>query len=160
MTIAAASASNNESPQADTYIPDEPPQTQPVATVAPPPLWPQVVDTVQQVAGEAKAQWEAEQSQKLSYSSDSSPSYSTPSAGSAGGSDAKMQIYQRESGNDPYAVNPSSGACGLCQANPCSKMGCALGDYACQDNWCEMYMAGRYGTWEAAWGFWQANHWW
>lgn len=78
----------------------------------------------------------------------------------AAGGDAKMFIYMKESGNNPNAVNKSSGACGLAQALPCSKMNCALGDYACQDAWATNYMQSRYGTWENAKAFWLANHWW
>jgi hypothetical protein len=75
-------------------------------------------------------------------------------------SDAKMFIYLKESGNNPNAVNKSSGACGLAQALPCSKMGCALGDYACQDAWATRYMQSRYGTWENAKAFWITHRWW
>ena len=74
--------------------------------------------------------------------------------------DAKMYIYQHESGNNPYAVNPSSGACGLGQALPCSKMPCELGDYACQDKWATDYMIGRYGSWINAYNWWQQHNWW
>lgn len=74
--------------------------------------------------------------------------------------EAKAFIYQHESGNDPYSVNSVSGACGLAQALPCSKMGCELGDYECQDNWATEYMLGRYGSWIAAYNWWQNNKWW
>jgi len=84
----------------------------------------------------------------------------TGSTAYAAGGDAKMFIYMKESGNNPNAVNKSSGACGLAQALPCSKMNCALGDYACQDAWATNYMQSRYGTWENAKAFWLANHWW
>lgn len=73
---------------------------------------------------------------------------------------AKMFIYLHESGNNPYAVNPTSGACGLAQALPCSKMGCALGDYACQDAWATRYAISRYGGWEQARQFWLVHKWW
>lgn len=73
---------------------------------------------------------------------------------------AKMFIYQHESGNNPGAINPSSGACGLGQALPCSKMGCSLSDYACQDKFFTGYAMARYGSWENAKAFWLANHWW
>lgn len=74
--------------------------------------------------------------------------------------EAKMFIYMKESGNNPYAVNKSSGACGLAQSLPCSKMNCALGDYACQDAWATQYMLNRYGSWANAQAFWLAHHWW
>lgn len=75
-------------------------------------------------------------------------------------SDAKAFIYAHESGNNPAAINKSSGACGLGQALPCSKMGCSLSDYACQDAWFTNYMKQRYGTWEAAVSFWRVHRWW
>lgn len=78
----------------------------------------------------------------------------------AAGSDAKAFIYARESGNNPGAVNASSGACGLGQALPCSKMPCSLSDYACQDNFFTGYMLSRYGSWDNARSFWLAHSWW
>jgi len=73
----------------------------------------------------------------------------------------KMFIYFKESGNNPNSINESSGACGLGQALPCSKMPCSLGDYACQDNWfTNNYMIPRYGTWENAKTFWLNHGWW
>lgn len=62
-------------------------------------------------------------------------------------------LIQKESGCNPYAVNKSSGACGVGQALPCSKTGCAMGDGQCQTIWMNSYVMGRYGSWEAA-----ANH--
>ena len=73
---------------------------------------------------------------------------------------AKAFIYARESGNNPGAINRSSGACGLGQALPCSKMPCSLSDYACQDNFFTGYMQSRYGSWENAQAFWLSHHWW
>lgn len=87
------------------------------------------------------------------------PAMAAP-ASSAGFSDAKMFIYMRESGNNPAAVNPSSGSCGLGQALPCSKMPCSLSDYACQDNFFTQYMLSRYGTWETAEAWWLVHRWW
>jgi len=82
-----------------------------------------------------------------------------PTAQAATG-DAKAFIYAKESGNNPGAINASSGACGLGQALPCSKMPCSLSDYACQDNFFTNYMLSRYGTWENARAFWLRMHWW
>lgn len=73
---------------------------------------------------------------------------------------AKAFIYSHESGNNPSAINPESGACGLGQALPCSKMGCSLTDYSCQDAYFTTYMQSRYGSWGNAEGFWIAHHWW
>ena len=74
--------------------------------------------------------------------------------------DAKSCIYAKESGGRTNAINASSGACGLGQALPCSKMGCSLDDYACQDAFFTNYAIQRYGSWENAWAFWQRNSWW
>jgi hypothetical protein len=73
--------------------------------------------------------------------------------------DDKAYIYAHESGNNPGAVN-EIGACGLGQALPCSKMGCGLDDYACQDTFFTNYMLNRYGSWSNARAFWESNRWW
>lgn len=78
----------------------------------------------------------------------------------AAGGDDKMFIYMHESGNNPGSINSGSGACGLGQALPCSKMPCSLSDYGCQDAYFTQYMQNRYGTWANARAFWQANRWW
>lgn len=59
-------------------------------------------------------------------------------------------VIERESHCNPYAVNKSSGACGIGQALPCSKMGCSMGDGQCQMIWMNSYVMGRYGSWAAA----------
>ena len=72
-------------------------------------------------------------------------------------------IISHESGWNPSAVNPSSGAYGLGQALPGSKMASAGADWqtnpATQIQWTLDYMNARYGSVNAAWNFWQANHW-
>lgn len=72
----------------------------------------------------------------------------------------KLFIYQKESGNRTWAVNPGSGACGLGQALPCSKMGCSLQDYACQDAFFTRYATERYGSWHGAYLFWIGHNYW
>ena len=69
-------------------------------------------------------------------------------------------IATRESGWNPNATNPSSGACGLIQAYPCSKV--PGNGYDPIDNltWASGYATGRYGSWAAAYDFWVNNHWW
>lgn len=78
-----------------------------------------------------------------------------------GCSDPKSCIYSRESGNDPTKYN-SIGCLGLGQACPGSKLlsACPTMDYGCEDQWFTSYMEGRYGSWDNAWAFWQANNWW
>jgi hypothetical protein len=61
-----------------------------------------------------------------------------------------LELIKRESNCNPYAVNASSGACGIGQALPCSKMGCSMGDGYCQVRWMNSYVTARYGTWAAA----------
>ncbi|MER7518558.1 transglycosylase SLT domain-containing protein [Streptomyces sp. NPDC126499] len=72
-------------------------------------------------------------------------------------------IVDHESGWNYRATNPSSGAYGLVQALPGSKMSSAGADWrtnpATQIKWGLSYMDGRYGSPCGAWSFWQANHW-
>lgn len=74
---------------------------------------------------------------------------------SASASDPMTEIFTRESGNNPAAINISSGACGLGQAYPCSKMPCSLDDYNCQVAFFTQYALSRYGSWANAWTHWQ-----
>lgn len=66
------------------------------------------------------------------------------------------KLINGESGCYPHAVNKQSGACGIGQALPCSKMGCSLDDPVCQLRWMKNYVVNRYGSWLAAWQFWQS----
>ena len=86
-------------------------------------------------------------------------SYTAPTQ-STDASNPMLQIFMRESGNNPSAINASSGACGLGQALPCSKMPCSLSDYNCQVNFFTSYAISRYGSWDNAWLFWQQHNWW
>lgn len=73
------------------------------------------------------------------------------------------KIVQHESNWNVTATNASSGAYGLVQALPASKMASAGSDWktnpATQIKWGLDYMNSRYGSPCAAWDFWQANHW-
>lgn len=68
-------------------------------------------------------------------------------------------LINRESGCNPYARNPSSGACGVAQELPCGKSGCELGDGACQVKWMHGYVISRYGSWAAAVAHHDRNNW-
>jgi hypothetical protein len=72
-------------------------------------------------------------------------------------------IVEHESGWNPSATNASSGAYGLVQALPGSKMSSAGSDWktnpATQIKWGLDYMKDRYGSPCGAWNFWQANSW-
>jgi len=69
------------------------------------------------------------------------------------------QIGIKESGFNPYSVNSSSGACGIPQALPCSKMNAENWDYETQLKWMVDYIDNRYGTPSKAWEFHQENGW-
>ncbi|MFF0410784.1 transglycosylase SLT domain-containing protein [Kitasatospora sp. NPDC004745] len=72
-------------------------------------------------------------------------------------------IVFRESSWNPLAVNASSGAYGLVQALPGSKMASTGSDWrtnpATQIKWGLDYMNSRYGSPCGAWSFWQKHHW-
>jgi hypothetical protein len=69
----------------------------------------------------------------------------------------------RESGWRVNATNPSSGAYGLGQALPGSKMSSAGADWrtnpVTQLRWMKSYVDSRYGGACGAWSFWQSHHW-
>lgn len=73
-------------------------------------------------------------------------------------------IIFRESKWLHTAVNSYSGATGLCQSLPASKMATAGADYLTnpitQLKWCHSYALQRYGGWVGAVNFWKNNHWW
>ncbi|MFJ5885877.1 lytic transglycosylase domain-containing protein [Kitasatospora cineracea] len=72
-------------------------------------------------------------------------------------------IVERESSWNVHATNSSSGAYGLMQALPGSKMASAGADWrdnpATQIKWGLAYMNETYGSPCAAWSFWQAHNW-
>lgn len=76
---------------------------------------------------------------------------------------AFSKIVQHESGWNVSATNSSSGAYGLVQALPGSKMASAGSDWktnaATQIKWGLDYMNSRYGSPAQAWNFWQSNGW-
>ncbi|AVV42862.1 transglycosylase SLT domain-containing protein [Streptomyces sp. ID05-04B] len=77
--------------------------------------------------------------------------------------EAFSNIVKHESGWDVDATNASSGAYGLVQALPGSKMASAGSDWKTnaktQIKWGLDYMNSRYGSPVGAWTFWQANGW-
>ena len=72
-----------------------------------------------------------------------------------------MWLIGKESGCNPGAVNRSSGACGIPQALPCSKLPCPLDatGAVCQLTWMEDYVLRRYGSWAAARAFHATRGW-
>jgi hypothetical protein len=77
--------------------------------------------------------------------------------------DAYYFIILKESTWNPNAINPTSGAGGLCQALPFTKMATAGADYRTNANtqteWCLSYIKGRYKTPQQAKEFWVRNNW-
>jgi hypothetical protein len=75
---------------------------------------------------------------------------------------AASYIINHESGWSPTATNPSSGAYGLAQALPASKMVSAGADwqtnYQTQFKWFVTYCNQRYGGITAAYNYWLANN--
>lgn len=130
-------------------------------------------------AAEAKAaaQAAAERATAESLSSDSSSKSTSPSAPIYTGGGSKNDwlaasgipesdwgyvdyIVSHESGWNPNAVNASSGAGGLVQALPCSKVAGGCFDPVSNLKWADSYAKGRYGSWAGAYQFWSSNHWW
>ena len=80
-------------------------------------------------------------------------------------SSSATYLIGRESGCNPNSVNRSSGACGIGQALPCSKMGPVNSDGTSslspvdQMRWMNNYVLNRYGSWEAAASHHQARGW-
>ncbi|MFJ9536860.1 transglycosylase SLT domain-containing protein [Streptomyces sp. NPDC101225] len=76
---------------------------------------------------------------------------------------AFSKIVEHESGWNVTATNSSSGAYGLVQALPGSKMASAGSDWKTnaktQIKWGLNYMNSRYGSPVGAWSFWQAHGW-
>ena len=72
-------------------------------------------------------------------------------------------LWDHESGWRWNATNPSSGAYGVPQSLPASKMDSAGDDWhenpLTQIRWGLNYIDGRYGSPCNAWNFWQANNW-
>lgn len=83
-------------------------------------------------------------------------------------------MVTKESGWNPNIINRSSGACGLAQALPCSKLGPNWNNPVVALNWMNNYVNDRYydgspyarglcsgiaGSWQCAYIFWQKNRW-
>ncbi|MFF4030052.1 transglycosylase SLT domain-containing protein [Streptomyces sviceus] len=128
-------------------------------------------EAAEQAAKEAKERAEAKE--KASRSSSSFPVQSSYTVAQIQSMAASMvpsgqfqcfsNIVDHESSWNYQAVNASSGAYGLFQALPGSKMSSVGADWqtnpATQIKWGLNYMDSRYGSPCEAWSFWQANHW-
>ncbi|MER7796086.1 transglycosylase SLT domain-containing protein [Microbacterium sp. NPDC096154] len=130
-------------------------------------------DIVKLVA-EAKAEAEAEAQPPAAQPASSGGGFAAPFYSGGGAPEEWMAaagiaqsdwgyvdyIVSRESGWNPNATNPSSGACGLVQALPCSKVPGGGYNPVANLQWANGYAVGRYGSWANAYAFWTANHWW
>ena len=128
-------------------------------------------EAAEQAAKEAKERAEAKE--KASRSASSFPVQSSYTTAQIQAMAASMvpsgqfqcfsNIVDHESSWNYTAVNASSGAYGLFQALPGSKMSSVGSDWqtnpATQIKWGLNYMDSRYGSPCEAWSFWQANHW-
>lgn len=74
---------------------------------------------------------------------------------------ALHRLITNESGWRWDAMNASSGACGLFQALPCSKLGAPIENVSNQAAWGLGYIKARYGSPSQALSFWlaQSPHW-
>lgn len=123
----------------------------------------------------AEAEKAAKEAEEASQSTGGSSSPAAPPRYTGGGSPAEWMaaagiaesdwgyvdyIASKESTWNPNATNASSGACGLIQALPCSKV--PGNGYDPVDNlrWASGYATDRYGSWAGAYAFWTANNWW
>lgn len=74
-----------------------------------------------------------------------------------------ISLWNKESGWNPYAYNASSGAYGIPQALPGSKMASKGADYQTnyktQINWGLSYISSRYGNPQNAWNHWLTKGW-
>lgn len=113
----------------------------------------------QQLEQQLQARAAAQQSQNVVYAA---PVLNGTVVPGCGDNVYATYIYEHESGCSTYNPNRSSGACGLGQANPCSKLlaVCPSLDYACENSFFTDYANSRYGGWYGSYLFWVANHWW
>ena len=75
---------------------------------------------------------------------------------------ALVLLWYRESSWNPYAVNKKSGACGIAQANPCSKASKGTDyktNWKTQVKWGLNYIKKRYGSPSEAWSHSQSIGW-
>lgn len=72
-----------------------------------------------------------------------------------------VKLWSRESGWNPKSYNKYTGACGIPQALPCSKIAKAYGSNTWQNQvkWGLRYINNKYGSGAKAWAFFQNNGW-
>lgn len=112
-----------------------------------------------------KAQLQARRQAKRLASNQTTTLTQTPvrtpqngSVGNCGDNPYKQFIYQKESGCNTGAVNPS-GCFGIGQDCNGVLRKCGT-DFACQDAYFDGYAKSRYGGWEQAYNAWRSQGWW
>lgn len=141
------------------HVPEPEPDPQPEPLT--PPETPPASDTQNNQEPEVAPAPEPEPEPRPSYSGGGSPEVWMTAAGIDPGDWGYVDfIASKESGWNPDATNPTSGACGLIQAYPCSKVPGSGYDPVDNLSWANGYAVDRYGSWEQAYAFWQANWWW
>lgn len=126
-------------------------------------------EEIAQITGDVAAATSASRTSgiPLTYSGEDPRSIARGMVHARGWSDSEFQclvaLWERESNWNPYAENPSSGAYGIPQSLPGSKMASAGDDWrtnpATQITWGLGYIAGRYGTPCGALGHSDAYNW-
>jgi len=117
---------------------------------------------------QAKAKRQADEKQRLAVAAQKASGTAVASA-SGGCADwmaqagipqtqATSKLILKESGCNPRAVNPTSGACGIPQAWPCSKLPNGVNtDPVTQLRWMDNYVKVRYGSWDNALATWYSR---
>lgn len=118
---------------------------------------------LQQQIDELKAKVEAKKAEAAKVASQPTPSFPPAPVAQASGSCSEWMaqagitdtvnaytLIMRESGCRPTARNASSGAYGIPQALPASKIAHCGDDPICQLQWMQNYVSNRYGSWANA----------
>jgi len=123
-------------------------------------------EEIQKQIDELKAKVEAKKAEEARIASlPKAPAKAPlPGVAVASGSSSMDFIFYKESGGRTDAVNASSGACGLGQSLPCSKLANVCPNWRtdrdCQVAFFSNYANARYGGWGGAVTFWYLHRWW
>lgn len=111
------------------------------------------------LAAQQQAEAAAQEQQAQTYTA---PAPEPAPSSNCGDNQYANFIYMHESGCSLNNPNPTSGACGIGQAWPCSKLlaVCPNMDYACENRFFTNYAISTYGSWENAYRVWISKSWW
>lgn len=116
----------------------------------------QKIQQLNQQLQDVQKQLQAKKASAIAYAAEPAPNV----VAGCGDNTYANYIYSHESGCSTDSINAGSGACGIGQALPCTKLPCSLSDYTCQNTFFTAYAMARYGSWANAYDFWVANHYW